>query len=133
VLIYFLDEHAHTPEKIDPQGHEGIWIAGDGRADMLVRSDWPIDHLTMTAQSTVPTTFIASMGGAPVSVRLAAHAPMTFDLSAIGVRDLNSYAYMLNAQSTEGFTPHLADPSNSDRRNLGVLIRFVAIPKSPPK
>jgi hypothetical protein len=133
VLIYFLDEHSHTPEKIDPQGHEGIWIAGDGRAEMLVRSDWPVDHLTITADSTVPTTFIVSMGGPTVSLRLAPHKPVTFDVPASGVRDLNSNAYMLSAQSTEGFTPHLADPANADRRNLGVMIRFVAVPKSPPK
>jgi hypothetical protein len=132
VLMYFLDEHAHTPEKVDADGHEGVWIAGDGRADIIVRCEWPIDHLAMTLTSPISTTFIASMGGRAVSVRLAPNTATTVDVPASGVRDLNSYAYLLRAQSTEGFTPHLVDPKNPDRRNLGVMMRFTAIPKSSP-
>jgi hypothetical protein len=133
VLMYFLDEHAHNPEKIDEAGDQGVWISGDGRADILTRSDWPVDHLAVTAESPVPTTLIMSMGAAEVSVRLEARKPQSFNLPASGVRDLNSYAYMLNARSTEGFTPHLLDPSNPDPRNLGVRLQFVAVPKQTGK
>ena len=63
VLLYFLDEHAYPPEVIDAAGHTGVWIAGDGRADIIMRSDWPIDHLRMTVESRVPTVFIVSAGG----------------------------------------------------------------------
>jgi len=129
VLMYFLDEHAHTPEKIDADGHEGVWIAGNGRADILVRSEWPIDHLTITARSPIRTTFVVSMGGAESRVILEPDRPVTFDLPAAGVRDLRSYAYLLKARSLEGFTPHLRDPSNPDSRNLGVLIQFTAVSK----
>jgi hypothetical protein len=129
VLMYFLDEHAHTPEKVDADGHEGVWIAGNGRADILVRSEWPIDHLQITAQSPIKTTFIVSMGGQESGVTLEPDRPITFDVPAEGVRDLRSYAYLLRAQSTEGFTPHLREPGNPDRRNLGVRIQFTAVPK----
>jgi len=44
------------------------------------------------------------------------------------VRDLSGYAYLLSARSTEGFTEHLRDPESKDYRNLGVLMRFTAIP-----
>jgi hypothetical protein len=130
VLMYFLDEHAHNPETIDAEGHQGVWIAGDGRADILVRCEWPIDHLTVTARSPVKTTFIVSMGAAEARVALEPGKPATFDLPASGVRDLRSYAYLLSARSTEGFTPHLLDPANEDNRNLGVLMQFKAIPKA---
>ena len=133
VLMYFLDEHAYSPETIDAQGHQGIWIAGDGRADILVRCEWPIDHLTMTAESRVPTTFTVSMGGAEARVRLQPNQPMTFDVPASGVRDLRSYAYLLTARSSDGFTPHVQDPTSDDRRNLGVLVRFTAVPKQTSK
>src|SRR5207248_7113648 len=103
VLMYFLDEHAHTPETIDAKGHQGVWIAGDGRADIVVRCEWPIDHLAITAESPIPTTFIASMGGAESIVRMTPHAPVTVNVPASGVRDLNSHAYLLRVQSTEGF------------------------------
>ena len=105
VLLYFLDEHAYTPETIDPAGHHGIWIAGDGRADILMRCEWPIDQLRMTAESPIRTTFTVSAGG--VSVACRARARNAGDASTCrpsGVRGLNSYAYLLSAQSTDGFT-----------------------------
>ena len=128
VLLYFLDEHAYQPERVDAEGHQGIWIAGDGRADIVMRSDWPIGHLQVTAQSPVPTIFIVSAGGRQVTVPLEPRKPVTFDLPASGVRDLRSYAYLLTARSTEGFSEHLRDPGSNDDRNLGVLMQFKAIP-----
>ena len=133
VLMYFLDEHAYSPETIDSQGHQGVWIAGDGRADILVRCEWPIDHLAMTAESRIPTTFTVSMGGAASTVQLQPGKSMTFDVPASGVRDLRSYAYLLSARSSGGFIPHLQDPATDDRRNLGVLIRFTPVPKHTPE
>jgi len=129
VLMYFLDEHAYSPETIDEQGHQGVWIASGGRADIIVRCEWEIGHLALTAKSPVHTTFTISMGGPRVRVTLEPNVPQTFDVPASGVRDLRSYAYMLSAQSTDGFTPHLADPKSDDKRNLGVLMRFTAVPK----
>jgi hypothetical protein len=131
--MYFLDEHAYTPETIDSQGHQGVWIAGDGRADILVRCEWPIDHLAMTAESRIPTTFTVSMGGAASTVQLQPGKSVAFDVPASGVRDLRSYAYLLSARSSGGFIPHLQDPSTDDRRNLGVLIRFTPVPKQTPE
>ena len=128
VLLYFLDEHAYPPEAIDAEGHTGVWIAGDGRADIVMRSDWRIDHLRMTVESRVPTAFIVSAGAAEMRVPLTPDTPVTFDLPTSGVRDFTSYAYLLSARSTEGFTEHLRNPESKDNRNLGVLMRFTAIP-----
>src|SRR5580765_6426577 len=128
VLLYFLDEHAYPPEVIDAEGHAGVWIAGDGRADMIMRSDWRIDHLRMTVESRVPTVFIVSAGAAEMRVPLTPDKPVTFDLPASGVRDATSHAYLLSARSTEGFTEHLRNPESTDYRNLGVLMRFTAVP-----
>jgi len=128
VLLYFLDEHAYPPEVIDPAGHTGVWIAGDGRADMVMRSDWPIGRLQMTVESRVPTTFVVSAGSTQTRIPLLPDKPVTFDVPASGVRDLSSYAYLLSARSTEGFTEHLRNPASKDDRNLGVLMRFTAIP-----
>ncbi len=130
VLLYFLDEHSYPPEKIDAEGHLGVWIAADGRADILLRSEWPIDHLVMTVESPVATTFTASIGEGDASVRLKPGSPSTFNLPASGVRGLNSYAYLLSARSSDGFVPHLQNPASDDYRNLGALMRFQAIPVS---
>lgn len=130
VLLYFLDEHSYVPEVVDDEGNRGLWIAGDGRADILVRSEWPIDHLSVVAKSPVPTTFSIAMGGEEKSVRLEPRVPVTIDVPASGVRDARSFAYLLQAHSTEAFIPHLVDPATDDKRNLGVQIRFKAFPKA---
>ena len=133
VLLYFLDEHAYQPETIDREGHQGVWIAGDGRADMLMRCEWPIDHLAVTAQSPIRTTFIISAGGSESRIELTPGKPVAFDVPAEGVRDQNSYAYLLSARSTEGFTEHLRNPASTDYRNLGVLMQFRAVSATTPK
>ena len=129
VMMYFLDEHAYLPETVDEQGNKGFWLAGDGRADIIIRCEWPIDHLRVTATSPIPTTVIMSFGGAQSTARLTPGVPSTFDVPASGIRDEHSWAYLLSAQSTEAFTPHLRDPASNDPRNLGAMIRFVAVPK----
>ena len=96
--------------------------------DIIMRSDWPIDHLRMTVRSHVPTVFSVSAGGATVRVPLTPEKPVTVDVPASGVRDFSSYAYLLSARSSEGFTEHLRDPQSKDLRNLGALITFTAVP-----
>src|ERR1700716_2050698 len=97
VLLYFLDEHAYPPEVVDSAGHTGVWIAGDGRADMIMRSDWPIDHLRMTVESRVPTVFVVSAAAQQSRIPLSPDKPVTFDVPASGARDATSYAYLLSA------------------------------------
>jgi hypothetical protein len=129
VMLYFLDHHAYIPEVVDPAtGGKGIWIAGDGRADIIVRSVWPIDHLTIRAQSPIRTTFRVSMGGTESTIPLVPGQATTFDVPAKGVRALKSYSYLLSARSTDAFIPHLQNPSSDDFRNLSVLITFTATP-----
>ena len=129
VLLYFLDEHAYPPEVIDGAGHTGVWVAGDGRADIIMRSDWPIDHLADDGRI-ARADDVHRLGGRRRRSRvpLAPDKPVTFDVPASGVRDLSSYAYLLSVRSTEGFTEHLRNPESKDYRNLGVLMRFTAIP-----
>jgi len=130
VMMYFLDEHAYLPETVDERGTKGFWLAGDGRADIIVRSEWPIDHLRVTAVSPIPTTVVMSFGATGSTMTLTPGVPATFDVPASGVRDEHSWAYLLSAQSTEGFTPHLRDATSNDPRNLGAMLRFVAVPSA---
>jgi hypothetical protein len=59
VLLYFMDEHATSPEP------DGMWISGDGRADIILRSVDPLDHLAVTASSP-----IASRSRCPINRRV---------------------------------------------------------------
>jgi hypothetical protein len=121
VLLYFLDRHAFPPEP------PGMWIAGDGRADVIVRSDYPIHHLAITAESPIETILTISAGAGASKVPIVPGKSLSFNIPASGVRGFNSYAYLLSAQSSEGFAPHLRDPRSGDNRNLGVLINFRAM------
>lgn len=120
LLLYFLDHHAFPPEPM------GMWVAGDGRADIIVRCEDVIDHLTVTAYSPIHTTFTMSMGRESVTRVLEPRRPVSFDVPASGVRGLNSYAYLLTAISSGGFTPRLLDPTSKDNRNLAVLVTMQA-------
>jgi hypothetical protein len=122
VLLYFMDEHATPPEP------EGMWVAGDGRADIIVRSEHALDHLTVTAASPIHTTFIVSAGAAATTKDLQPGVPVTFDVPVSGVVGVyQTHYYLLSARSTGGFTPRLIDPSSADARNLGVQMKFHAV------
>jgi hypothetical protein len=125
LLLYFLDQNAFTPEPM------GMWVSGSGRADILVRSEQPIHHLSLTLQSPIRTIFTVSAGGSNTSVALVPEKAVALDVPTYGVRGLESYAYLLSARSSEGFVPHLRDPQSRDFRNLGVLMRFTAVGAQP--
>jgi len=122
-LLYFLDDNAYPPE-----AGGLIWVSGNGRADILVRSDRPIQALRMTVTSPIRTTFTASAGGADRRVSLEPGVAQTIDLPVDGVRGLAEYAWLLSVRSSDAFVPHLQDPTSKDGRNLGVAMRFVAVP-----
>src|SRR4029453_1745582 len=99
--LYFLDQNAYPPEP------DGVWVSATARADIVVRSVDPIDHLVVEPK--------------PGKVS-------TFEVPASGARGLRSYAYLLSARSSAGFVPHLHDQTSRDYRNLGVQLRFQAVP-----
>jgi hypothetical protein len=118
LLLYFLDQNAWPPEP------EGMWTSGAGRADIIVRSVEPIDHLAVEAESPIRTVLTVQLGGRPVSVILSPATRLSFDVPASGIRGRSGYAYLLTTRSSDGFIPHLRDPQSGDYRNLGAQLRF---------
>jgi hypothetical protein len=103
-----------------------MWISGGGRADIIVKTEEPVHHFAMTAESPIPTTLTISAGAGQTVLRLTPHQKVSFQLPASGVRGFESYECLLSAQSSDGFIPHLADATSADGRNLGVLLNFQA-------
>jgi hypothetical protein len=126
VLLYFLDERAYIPDRIDVEPRV-VWVSGSGRSDIIMRTETQLDHLKMTAQSPIATTFTVSAGGPVLTVPIAAGQIASFDVPAAGVKGQKSYAYLLSVQSSHGFTEHLRVPASTDMRNLGVMMRFTAV------
>lgn len=137
VLLYFLDAHAFPPEPVGvrPDGSTlwGMWVSGAGRADIIVRADYPIDAIQVEAESPIPTVLTMTLGSTPVSIRLAPRKPVSFTVPASGVRGWKDYNYLLTALSSEGFVPKLLDPTgtSTDSRNLGAMVRFSPVTSAP--
>jgi hypothetical protein len=123
VLLYFLDQHAYPPEP------EGIWVAGTGRAEILLRATEPVEAFRITAGSPINSTFTIGTSAGSKTVRIEAGQPRaTFDIPAPGgVRGFSGYAYLITARSSDAFTPRLLFPGSQDDRNLGVQFHLKAI------
>jgi len=130
VLLYFLDERAYIPDRIAIEP-KAVWVSGSGRSDIILRTEGPLDHLKMTAESPIRTVLTVSAGGPVTTVPIVPGQVASFDVPASGVRGLRSYAYLLSARSSAGFTAHLLVPTSDDKRNLGVMIRFTAVLATP--
>jgi hypothetical protein len=114
LLLYFLDHQASPPEP------EGMWVSGNGRADIVVHAASRFDRLVVTAYSPIRNTFTVSAGRAPVTVAIAPDTRVTFVVNATSIRDRTGYTCLLSARSSSGFTPHLKDLQSVDWRFLGV-------------
>ncbi len=124
MLLYFLDQNAWPPE---PQG---MWVSGSGRADIIVRTALPVDHLVVDVESPIQTVVTMSMGGEAVTVTLEPHKIQTVNVPASGVRGARDFVYLLSTRATEAFVPHLVDPQNPDYRNLSAQLRFRMVPSA---
>jgi hypothetical protein len=129
VKLYFLDENAWPPEPTGtaPDGSRifSMWVSGAGRADVIVRAAWAIDHLEVEVESPIHTVLTLDAGAGAVTRTLVPKQMQTLDLKTSGVRGYNhDYACLLTVRSTDGFIPHLEDPRNGDYRNLGAQVRF---------
>ena len=122
VKLYFLDQHATPPEP------DGMWISGSGRAEIIVRTELPIDHLTISAFSPIRTTVTVAIGAESVNRPISAGERVTFDVKAgKGRKDYSAYAYLLSVRSTDGFTPRLLEAGSTDARNLGAQLSFAVV------
>jgi hypothetical protein len=123
MLLYFLDLHAWPPEPPKPYG---MWVSGAGRADIIIRTENQMHRLAFTATSPIRTVLTISAGAGTSTITVEPDKPIDFSIPVSGVRGLESYAYLLSAQSSDGFIPRLRDPNSTDPRNLGVRLVFKA-------
>ena len=114
--LYFLDQNAWPPEPtaMGPDGRpvHSIWISGSGRADIIVRTPWPLDRLEMEGESPIATVVTVALGAEPVTVQMAPGKVYTFNVNAKGVHGFGDYNYLLTTVSTDGFIPHLMEPQH---------------------
>ena len=118
VLLYFLDDNAYLPEP------PGIWIAGRRRADLIVRTDGPMERVAVTLSAPIDNQVTLRLGGSEVVVPVRAGVPAQVTLAPRGVVSRQSWAYLLSVTTRDGFVPRLLEPHSTDPRYLGVALQL---------
>ena len=116
--IYHFDDNAYLPE-----GDGSVWIRGESRAEMLIKSEVKFQLLSLTLTSgPVATTTTVALGGRKQSVSVTPGAKTQIQMSLgepfIYYRyDEPLYEWKISITSSTGFTP-----DSGDTRFLGVRV-----------
>ncbi len=114
--LCYLDENAHLPDS------GGVWIAGEARADIIVRSADPIERLVVTFRSPIMNVARIQSGGERHRVDVQPGAPAVVTIKPFGLRARYAYAYLISIDAERGFVPRLVEANSRDSRFLGVQI-----------
>jgi len=120
ILLYLLDQNASAPEL------GGFWVAGRARADIVFRTNRPVDRATLQISAPIANHVTLSAGGDKATVDLQAGVPASVTLSPVGVYAHQSYSYLLTVSTSNGFVPAIVDPNSDDARYLGVFLKLDA-------
>ena len=120
--LYFLDHNASLPEP------PGIWIAGERRADIIVRTPMELEAITVTARSPIATVVSIDIGAGAGRIMLQPEVPGSVTIRPGGVYSRHSWAYLMEVTTSDGFVPRLLDPGSDDPRFLGAAISLTAVP-----
>ena len=120
LLIYYLDHNAYLPEP------PGIWVEGDQRADLIVRSGEPLSEVTVTLSTPVANTVTVELDGETRTVEMTGRGPEEITFRPEGVYARRSWAYLLSVRTDSGFVPRLTQPDSRDGRYLGVAVSLRA-------
>ena len=120
--LYFLDHNASLPEP------SGIWVYGNRRADIIVRTPMELETITVTARSPIATEVSIDIGDGEGRIALEPGVPGTVTIRPGGVYSRRSWAYLMQVTTRGGFVPRLIDPGSDDPRFLGAAISLTAVP-----
>ena len=120
--LYFLDHNASLPEP------PGIWIAGERRADIIVRTPMELETITVTARAPIATVVSIEIGHGGGRIALQPQVPGSVTIRPGGVYSRRSWAYLMQVTSSDGFVPRLIDSGSDDPRFLGAAISLTAVP-----
>jgi hypothetical protein len=124
-LVFFqIDENVYPPEPA------GVWVHGERRGDLLLRTRVRLAALRVTLSSPIPNTAVVSMEGRSTRVDLKPGAAVEVEMfSNGGVYAKGWFSYVLSVTPARGFVPMNNDAASSDNRFLGVLMRLQGIEK----
>ena len=121
LLLYYLDDNASKPEP------SGIWVAGDARADIIVRVSPPLPQLAVTLTTPISNRVRVSVDGSTQTADLDPNRPVSFRFPVQGVYTRNAQNFVLTVKTSKGFVPKLRDVTSRDPRFLGVAVELTDI------
>jgi hypothetical protein len=118
LILHYLDDNAWRPEAA------GIWIAGESRAEIVIRGNPPLSELTITLNSPISNTVTVIVDGNKHRTNMLPNIPVSIRLPVEGVYAAGAQNFMLSIETERGFIPQLRDMRSRDRRHLGVLLNM---------
>jgi hypothetical protein len=124
--LYHLDDNMYLKE-----ADESVWIRGDARAEMLIKTDQPFAQLQLTFRAgPVPARATVRLGrqrhdvvlpgpGSTATVRLMLPPAFLYKKEA---DQPPKHVWVLSIEAGEGFVPQQLDPASLDDRYLGVNV-----------
>ena len=122
LLLYYLDDNAWHPEEA------GIWVAGESRADIIVRTYPPLAGLEITLRSPVANVATVTVDGSTHQAELTPNETETLRVPIDGVFARGAQSFVLTVETESGFVPHLRNAGSADSRFLGVQVGLEGIP-----
>ena len=122
LLLYYLDDNAWHPEEA------GIWVAGESRADIIVRTYPPLAGLEITLRSPVANVATVTVDGSTHHAELTPNETETLRVPIDGVFARGAQSFVLTVETESGFVPHLRNAGSADSRFLGVQVGLEGIP-----
>ena len=134
--LFFLDDDAYGKESLTDAS---FWLKGERRAELLVRSAYPLRWLRFRLRAgPVDTVVRAELGGKAVAVPVAAgrRADLVIALPP-GFPNKHdrpvespgpTYIWTVSLESSAGFVPAEIEPGSTDTRHLGVHVRPMVFP-----
>jgi hypothetical protein len=122
--LFLIDANVYAPEPA------GIWVHGQRRGDIIIRTAAPLSGLRVSLSSPVPNTVWVSFEGRSTTVTLKPGESVDVSMTSDGgVYAKRGYGYVLSVKTTNGFVPMNTDSASRDNRYLGVMMRLQGVEK----
>lgn len=120
--LYLIDENVYAPEPA------GVWVHGQRRGDLLIRTTVPLAQLRVTLSSPIPNSVWLCLEGRSATVNLEPGRPVDVAMSSNGgVYADRGYGFVLSVKTSSGFVPMNTNAGSQDNRYLGVLMRLQGV------
>ena len=116
LLVSLLDRNVYD------SGSPDLWVAGNARTDIVVRSGECLSSLEVMLRSPVANEVEVHFGGDTARADLNPGVETRVSLEPSGIYVRGRWVYLLSIRTSSGFIPNLRVPGMGDERFLGAVV-----------